>query len=550
MIQQQLFEIKKLARVYATVPQIVWDSPNQTPLELLYFNSRVFVIGESSGGWYYVITDKGNTGYVDKFFLLLDPPEPDAKLYKIQNGDTALNLAKLFYPKASQKWGQDQRFFSEVLLYVNKGDGDRTRGIIRTPETIAKAEKREGRKLDTIELWKAIEPIEGRYIWYPSEEFALQLDGMVSSGSYSYAVWQKVKNVINKVIGALLYAIGFIIGVIHGFFEAIWDDITGIVDLGKMLISIFKSLLNGNTFSEIKKIMKILTWKNISSLVEDWKDEFLSKFKEDDPPLKKGHFHGWVIGYIVALIVTTFVTGGLALVAKFGKIAKLAKILRSTSFVKKLERVVLKVKTSGKFDKITDALKSKKKKFSSEPEINPQSKLNEPITGQRMVENKNISERSTDINQRLARGNIGEKLATDFLAAEGHTILSFKPNIKGTNQGGIDIVTIKDGVVNFIDNKALTRSGNVSSVSSLTTNFQKNKDKVISELKSVLANAKSDLEKNVIQQALTAIDRGNFKKAVTNANITNDTKILSGVTEKLKNQGLDFINVFNPLIKN
>ena len=49
-----------------------------------------------------------------------------------------------------------------------------------------------------------------------------------------------------------------------------------------------------------------------------------------------------------------------------------------------------------------------------------------------------------------------------------------KPIILGTNQGGIDFVTIRNGVVHLVDNKALTRSGNVASVSSLTTNFPKN----------------------------------------------------------------------------
>src|SRR5207249_3020292 len=46
--------------------------------------------------------------------------------------------------------------------------------------------------------------------------------------------------------------------------------------------------------------------------------------------------------------------------------------------------------------------------------------------------------------KRLARGNLGEKLATDALAKDGHTILDYKPDIAGTNQGGIDIVTMKE----------------------------------------------------------------------------------------------------------
>ncbi len=149
--------------------------------------------------------------------------------------------------------------------------------------------------------------------------------------------------------------------------------------------------------------------------------------------------------------------------------------------------------------------------------------------------------------ERLKRGNLGEKLATDALAAEGHKILSYKPSILGTNQGGIDMVTIKDGFVHFIDNKALSRSGNVSSVSALTSNFTKNKDAVLKELRDALARAASKEEKDVLQSAVTAIEKGNYKKVVTNANITKDDAILSGVSQALKEKGIEFINVFKSL---
>jgi hypothetical protein len=73
--------------------------------------------------------------------------------------------------------------------------------------------------------------------------------------------------------------------------------------------------------------------------------------------------------------------------------------------------------------------------------------------------------------QRLARGNLGERLASDALAADGYDILAYKPDIIGTNQGGIDIVAMRGDDLYLVDNKALTRSGNVSSVSALTDNF-------------------------------------------------------------------------------
>lgn len=149
-----------------------------------------------------------------------------------------------------------------------------------------------------------------------------------------------------------------------------------------------------------------------------------------------------------------------------------------------------------------------------------------------------------DTAQRLIRGNIGEKLAADVLATRGHRILSFKPSILGTNQGGIDIVTIENGIVYFIDNKALTRAGNIASVSALTTNFNQNLAAVRRELQAALAvpGISAD-EVATLQQAVNAIGSGNYVRAVTNANVAPDTRILSGVTQNLQGQGITFINV-------
>ncbi len=151
--------------------------------------------------------------------------------------------------------------------------------------------------------------------------------------------------------------------------------------------------------------------------------------------------------------------------------------------------------------------------------------------------------------QRLARGNLGERLATDALAADGHRVLHFKPDIRGTNQGGIDMLTMKGDTVFFVDNKALTRGGNVSSVSALTTNFAKNKAAALADLKAALAAAPTQAEREVLDKAVKAIESGNFKRVVTNANLAADDKILSGVTDTLSKQGIGFIDVFKPLGK-
>lgn len=148
--------------------------------------------------------------------------------------------------------------------------------------------------------------------------------------------------------------------------------------------------------------------------------------------------------------------------------------------------------------------------------------------------------------QKLARGNFGERAATEALAADGHTILSYKPAIAGTNQGGIDMVTLLNGVVHFIDNKALTRSGNVSSVSALTTNFAKNRAAVVQEFTQYLNDlARPAAERAMFQRAVDNINNGKFVRAVTNANLAPDTAILSDISDKLKKLGLVFMDVMH-----
>jgi len=150
-----------------------------------------------------------------------------------------------------------------------------------------------------------------------------------------------------------------------------------------------------------------------------------------------------------------------------------------------------------------------------------------------------------DTSRRLVRGNVGERLATDVLATRGHDVLIAKPSILGTNQGGIDIVTIRNGTVYLIDNKALTRAGNIASVSALTTNFKQNLQAVLTELTTRLADPSiTAAERTVLQQAVTQLQAGNYVRAVTNANVfVEGAGTLSGVTSNLNTQGIQFIDV-------
>src|ERR1700748_3145646 len=74
----------------------------------------------------------------------------------------------------------------------------------------------------------------------------------------------------------------------------------------------------------------------------------------------------------------------------------------------------------------------------------------------------------------LMRGNLGERLATEALAAMRHQILGYKPDITATSRPGVDIVSLHNGQVWLIDNKAYSRGGTIRRASALTRNFRRN----------------------------------------------------------------------------
>ncbi len=148
------------------------------------------------------------------------------------------------------------------------------------------------------------------------------------------------------------------------------------------------------------------------------------------------------------------------------------------------------------------------------------------------------------IASRIARGLFGEKMAADALAAEGHEILLYKPTVKGVTTAGFDLVTMKDGVVYFVDNKALTRPGNINSVTSLVENLAKNTTRAAGELASLLQGPISDEERLLVTQAIQAISDGKYVRMVTNANLAPDSQLLTGVSQKLGSAGIQFKDVF------
>ncbi|WP_366934415.1 peptidoglycan-binding protein [Corallococcus exiguus] len=287
----------------------------------LSFNTRVFVCREFSGDWYFVTLEDGNSGFVYKKYISINLPDPGAVLHRIKKNEGALAIVKQHYKWSAIQWGQDERYYANVLVEANRGPG--LRGIYKPTEDAA---------------WDTTQTREGYLIWIPSVAFAKSLRGKVGSGSITYELWQDVKAVATNVGNAYLGNLAFSAGLIHGALESVWDLLTGLIDLLELVWKLVYSLLSGEIVSDLKGLwdlaaslnLKTLTEAGIQALANRWNDPNL---------LRREHFRGWLIGYVIVEIVLAVATAGAAIVKWAGKAGKLGKLLsKFPRFVKLAEK--------------------------------------------------------------------------------------------------------------------------------------------------------------------------------------------------------------------
>lgn len=137
----------------------------------LDFNTTLYVVKSFPGDWYFVTTEDGQMGYVFSSYVWMNLPEPNAKLHKVEGGvsGTAIAIAEKYYGEYSDDWGQDLRFYVNVLAMMNG---------VTVP--------------DTSDGWEQVSFDEGSLIWVPSQPFAYGLKGIVNSGSWTYETMDAV----------------------------------------------------------------------------------------------------------------------------------------------------------------------------------------------------------------------------------------------------------------------------------------------------------------------------------------------------------------------
>ncbi|WP_225412122.1 SH3 domain-containing protein [Stigmatella hybrida] len=306
-------------------------SPNARVVKHLAFNTRVFV-DSIDDGWYFVTTDGGVFGYCVATHLDMDLPEPQAKIHWIKHGESALLLSHRYYG-GQAKWGSDHRFYVNGLVYSNQGEG--RRGIY---------------KPDPRDDWDTTQVLEGTMIWIPSLAFLKSLRGKAGSESISYEAWEAAKTIAQSAVDFTLGASAFTAGVIHGVLESLWDVLVGFKDLAVMIWDILASLLTGNLLADAFRLWSDLSKLDWNALVQGWLDRFSAKWNAPEL-LRRWHFRGWVIGYVIMEALMLFFSGGVVQGIKWvGKASKITKLITSLPRVKKL---VEAVKASTSFQKAT-----------------------------------------------------------------------------------------------------------------------------------------------------------------------------------------------------
>jgi len=140
------------------------DTAENNIIRTLPFNTRVQVIKRFAGDWLLVSTPNGEIGYVASHYVSLSLPEPGARLHIVQPGTsgTAIAIAETYYGN-SISWGQDLRFYVNVLAHANR---------VSVPQHTSG--------------WKEVHFRKNTLIWIPSRRYAQSLVGAISSGSISY----------------------------------------------------------------------------------------------------------------------------------------------------------------------------------------------------------------------------------------------------------------------------------------------------------------------------------------------------------------------------
>lgn len=334
---------------------ILRASPGGEFIRWLPQNTKMFILKESPDRKSYAVSTltgaggAGEFGYVAKRLVWRNLPEPDAQVYKVKAGESAIELAAKHYSgQGFDVWGKDKRFVVNALVWVNqrsRHNSGGTSGIYK--ESVS-------------DDWDTAKTTAGVYIWLPSAEFLNSIYKQVvkhggGTGSITADLWEKVKSVGRGIA----YGLAFVGGLLHGFVKSLVDAVVGLVTT---VVDVLVSIFTGSVVKDAKELwdgISKLTWEDIKEAVGAWADKWAEKLNSDSPWVA-GHAHGYLTGYVMAEAAQILLTGG-TLAAVKGALwtSRLGKFIQGTRAFRGLAKGIEKAgETGGKVKKAVGAAAS------------------------------------------------------------------------------------------------------------------------------------------------------------------------------------------------
>jgi hypothetical protein len=309
---------------------------------IMPFDTLVHVDRETRHGWCFVHAlggarsgeDANGTGFCERQFLVLDPPEPGAHLHRVAGGEMLKDIAARYYrPANGFQEGSDARLYVEAIYEANRGRDHAIRRVGSADLGLVDSAARSDAEEKTLRIFQTVQVMDGQSIWIPSPEMikALRDAGSITGGNVS-SVWGAAKNALAGAGDFAQQLAGYYVGLLEGAFGAVKDLVMGIVDLLEMLYDLVKSLWDHGFVGTCKRLWKFVTdlWDNKEELAAKFGKWFMDGWCNEDP-FDRGRFQGEVIGYVAMTILLILATAGGSAAAqaggKFGTVIKAIRML-------------------------------------------------------------------------------------------------------------------------------------------------------------------------------------------------------------------------------
>jgi hypothetical protein len=339
--------VNKLGRIQASKGRTLLQKPDpgsapsrSAPLP---FDTRVMVVRRTvqptaAERWCYVAAPEHDaTGFCEERYLAIDPPEPRARLHRVEGGEMLGTIARVAYGEHVTS-GNDERLYVQGLYEANK---DRA-GVKLTPVQLSMSETwhRRDAEEETLKIYRGVQVLKGMSLWIPSNEFIQQLKAskVITNGSSELSkAWRAAAELVDDAIEAVKYAAGFLVGLLEGAWSAIVDLFKGAAEMVETIAQMLYHLVTGNP-----GLIKDMLMKWVDKMKSAWEhrgeiaDEFMKKWNAPSG-WDRGRFQGEVLGWVMMTVLIIIVTAGESAAVNAGSLA--ARFPRVVELLKTVDAI-------------------------------------------------------------------------------------------------------------------------------------------------------------------------------------------------------------------